>query len=146
MIVDEFSRVAQYEGVLPRVAQYIAFAKKASQLATGRYELENGDFALIHEGMTNPIEEGLFETHEKFADLQYVLIGQECVEWQVPDKLEIVRPYEAEADIAQYKGKGSVVAIPAGTFYYVLPQDAHKPGIHVDQATPCRKIVFKIKL
>ena len=146
MIVDKFENVAQYRGVLPRVEQYIAFAQQAHNLATGRYELEGGDFALIHEGMTNPVAEGLFETHERFADLQYVLIGQECVEWQAPAELEVVRPYEAEADIAQYRGKGSVVTIPAGTFYYVLPQDAHKPGVYQTQPTPCRKIVFKIKL
>ena len=146
MIVDNFAQINAYRGALPRLDQYVAFAKQAPHLMPGRYELEGGDFAIIQEGMTQPQADGLFETHQVYADVQLMLTGQEWMEWQSPEQLDCVRPYEADADIAQYRGQGSLVHIPAGVFYYVLPQDAHKPGVYPETATPFRKIVFKIKL
>ncbi len=63
--------------------------------------------------------------------------------------MSVTVPYDADKDICF----GTVdsegwIPLTQGKFVILMPSDAHKPGIHLDNETSkvVRKAVFKIKL
>jgi YhcH/YjgK/YiaL family protein len=55
-------------------------------------------------------------------------------------------PYSEEKDIAFYTAPDGerMIATP-DNFFIFFPDDAHMPGMKVDQNAPVRKVVLKVK-
>lgn len=147
MIIDQLERAQQYMRCVPELRDAVLFAKKVQEehLPVGKYRVGR-DFAFVQEGTTRTFEEGDFETHEKYLDVQILLSGQEMMEYA--DKADTVNkvPYDPEADIEWLDGTGSKISIKPGMFYLVYPKDAHKPCCHESIPTTYRKVVVKIKI
>lgn len=115
-------------------------------LPLGRYDLENGVFAIVQEYFTK--EESVYEVHKKYIDLQYVVSGEEII--YVSDINEIqecVEIYDETKDIAFYQTAQSCrkVKLEKDTFVILFPNDAHKPCISVcGNPSEVRKVVVKI--
>ena len=120
--------------------------KDLDSLPLGPVELEHGVRANIQENITKPAEEMLFETHEKYMDIHFIVSGEEKIEFCNRDQISVANPYSAEKDITQYTGSDdcSFVILRAGDFAFTSYEDAHKPNIAVDAPAKVRKIVFKI--
>lgn len=146
MIIGYMEHLADYAALLPRYQSYVEFYQQAESLEEGRYELEEGDYAVILSGTTVALEDNLFEIHESYADLQVMLEGQEEMQWERTQALVEEYPFDSERDIAQLKGTGVTVPITPGRFYYVLPSDAHKPSGHRHTPHSYKKVVFKVNL
>ncbi len=52
--------------------------------------------------------------------------------------------YNADKDFVLLEGSGNFVLMPAGTFVILTPQDAHIPGVAVDNPQPVKKVVVKV--
>lgn len=90
-------------------------------------------------------EEGSFETHEKFFDIQYVVSGREQFGVCKREGL-IVKTRNEENDLIFYEEpalSGSVL-LEAGDLIVVAPEDAHKPRIQADGPEPVKKVVVKV--
>lgn len=145
MILDTLENSQQYESLIKNLKNGIEFIFHSNHLKVGRYEFEGG-FALVQEGETCPIEEGIFETHQNYIDIQYMSKGSELLEWADVKDLKQKIPYSKEKDAAFFTGKGTVVEISEGMFYVMFPHDAHKACCHMDKKTDFRKIVVKCKI
>lgn len=99
---------------------------------------------MIQKGTTVPSDTAVFETHEAFIDVQYLVAGQEVLEWNTPSKLDIVRPYDADKDVQLYRGNGMCMTVKPGTFYILFPEDAHKACCHQTIPTEYVKVVLKL--
>lgn len=146
MIIGYMEHLADYEALLPRYQSYVDFYQQAANLAEGRYELTEGDYAVVLSGTTVALTDNLFEVHETYADLQVMLEGQEEMQWERVEVLTEEHAFDSERDIAQFKGTGVTVPITPGRFYYVLPNDAHKPSGHSEVPHSYKKVVFKVNL
>jgi len=145
MIIDYISNADQYKQVSDFAKSAFAYAKSCtSDMVDGRYDINDGMFALIMSGETTAIEEGLFETHEKYIDLQYVIEGEELLEVDDISSLLLKIPYDVEKDASFYEGTGQVLHIRNGMFYIMFPNDAHKGCKHIDKPTRYKKVVIKI--
>lgn len=158
MIVDQISSVDStfYAGLLKqhggsfklgdRLALALDFLRTGNvlELLPSRIELD-GDkvFAMIQHYNTKPKEQGFWEAHRKYIDVQYVAEGQELMGYANFDHLE-AGEYDAEKDFTLLKGEGSFVLMKAGTFVILGPQDAHMPQIAVDAPQPVKKVVIKV--
>jgi biofilm protein TabA len=60
----------------------------------------------------------------------------------------VTNPYDATKDAANYdiNTKGNYYVEDSGVLVICFPQDAHRPGIHVDGYDKVKKMVIKIKV
>ena len=158
MIVDQIENVNSsfYVGLL---RQHGGSFKLADRLALGLDFLQTGNvrelmpsrieldgdkvFAMIQHYDTKPKDQGFWEAHRKYIDIQYVVEGQELMGYAGFSHLQ-AGEYDAEKDFILLKGEGSFVFMKAGTFVILAPQDAHMPQIAVDTPQPVKKVVIKV--
>ncbi len=127
-----------------------SFLKNAdlTSLPSGRYDLEGVDlFAIIDEYTTKDEEIARFEAHRKYADIQYVILGEERIGITSLNKTKVTVPFDGEKDIVfldtlefLYK-----VASPA-KFFVFFPDDAHCPGVKNLENSKVKKVVIKVRL
>ena len=116
-------------------------------LSVGSYQILGDQVvANIQEYTTIKPEEGSFETHEKFFDIQYVVSGREQFGVCKREGL-IVKTRNEENDLIFYEEpalSGSVL-LEAGDLIVVAPEDAHKPRCITGEKCRVKKIVVKVK-
>lgn len=144
MVIDNKNNLANYEDILPGITQVMSVISSLDEYIVGRYELDSG-FYMIQEGVTIPLEENLFEAHEKYIDVQIMIEGKEMVEWANAQELQLCRSYDEIKDIKFYSGSGTPYTIESNMAYILFPTDGHKPCCHIGQiATKYKKIVIKL--
>jgi biofilm protein TabA len=133
-------------GLTQRFAQAFHFLQTTDleNAAPGRVDID-GDliFALIQEYNTKPLEQGFWEAHRKYIDIQYVVSGEEHMGYANLAQLT-AGDYDESKDFLPLHGQGSFIRLPAGMFTLFMPEDAHMPGMAVDQPQPVKKVVVKI--
>jgi YhcH/YjgK/YiaL family protein len=150
MISDTLKSANLYEPSHSRFAAGFDYLRKLpAGIADGRYEID-GDrlFALVQSYTTAPAATKKFEHHRKYADIQYVISGEEIIEHVALDGLAVETPYDATKDYGLVRDpalRSSVVLTP-GTWAIYFPQDAHKPGCAISAPTAVRKVVVKVLL
>lgn len=146
MIIDYLSNLPKYAKVLPNYEQYAELLLSIDQLSLGRHEINEFDFINIIEGETVSMDEGYFEFHQNYLDIQIVLEGEEYMQWQNIHQLQPAIDYDEVSDIGFLKGIGDTLHIEKGMFYIVYPEDAHKPGRHIDEVCQFKKAVVKVRV
>ena len=147
MIVCQYHELKKYSALLPYLDNALSRVEelKKEGLPTGRHEFQGG-FLFVQRGRTNPAEEGLYETHEKYIDVQCMVEGSEQSLYLPASALKVEKPYDPEGDIAFYTSqeKGSVLQVPAGACYAVFPEDGHMPCRHTQTPIDYVKLVIKL--
>jgi YhcH/YjgK/YiaL family protein len=146
MIYDslEHHRLYEYNERYKRAFAYILGYKDQEP---GRYDLGDGVIALVQSRPTEPREKRRFETHRRYADIQYLLEGAEVQAHTLNGGFEAPVPYNEETDVTYFRGEGKeVVTLPMKPGYFTLyfPHDYHMPII--GDGSTVRKIVMKVLL
>ena len=115
-------------------------------LSVGSYQILGDQVvANIQEYTTIKPEEGSFETHEKFFDIQYVVSGKEQFGVCKRDGL-VVKSRDEANDLIFYEEpehSGSVF-LEEGDLIVVAPEDAHKPRCQAGGPCEVKKVVVKV--
>ncbi len=144
MIVDKLDNIMFYEPMVKNLAAGMEAVNALKVLEEGRYQFEGG-FFLVQKGETKPLEDGTFEAHRKYVDVQIVMDGCEEVAWADLPDLEIEIPYNPEKDAERLNGdKSHHMLISEGMFYIAFPHDGHKPVSHTGERHQFLKIVMKL--
>ena len=69
---DKLNSYEEFKDYADMVQQFIK-RQKEENLPEGRYDLENGIFALVQKYTTKPLEGAQMESHKKYCDLQYIV-------------------------------------------------------------------------
>jgi YhcH/YjgK/YiaL family protein len=93
--------------------------------------------------VTKRQEEGRWEAHKRYIDLQAVVAGAERIGCVPAARLE-AGPYDEERDMTWLSGSGAFLPLLPGDFMLLWPGEAHMPGIALDEPVPVRKAVIKI--
>jgi biofilm protein TabA len=135
-------------GRLPDITRLVSSQAPGN---TTRIPIE-GDalYLLVQCYRTRPRDQGRFEAHQSYTDIQYICDGQECIEVcdartrlgtkpAYDDKGNIFFPLEAIA--------GERVVLRAGEGVVLFPNDAHAACLRADggEGQIVRKIVVKVK-
>ncbi len=144
MIFDKIENLKTYANAQPQFEAIIRFIEENDMkaLECGSHDVGNGVTVSIAE--YEPGTGGDFEAHRLFHDLQYAIIGGEIIEVIPTDCARNTTGYNP--DIEFFKEKvcnTTVAALDEGTFAYLTPADAHKPGVKSTYAK-IKKAVFKI--
>jgi YhcH/YjgK/YiaL family protein len=117
-------------------------------LTIGRHELEGSDlFANVDEYITKNEEDARYEAHRKYADIQYLVSGEEQIGVVPLGTTAVTEPYVDEKDIVFLSSAENNYrqAVP-GRFFVFFPEDAHRPCVKTAENSPVRKIVVKVRI
>jgi YhcH/YjgK/YiaL family protein len=114
-------------------------------LPTGRINID-GDaiYALVQEYHTKPMEQGKWESHRRYIDIQYIVSGGELINYGNLSQMKL-GDYETDRDFQPMTGEGQLIELPAGSFMVFFPQDAHMPGLAKTTPSMVKKIVVKCR-
>jgi biofilm protein TabA len=150
MIYDSINQLGRYD--VPMAREIMAFLKehRADDLPVGEIEIRGRElFVRPAEYQTRLPEEGRFETHQVYMDLQYVLKGAEIMQFAPSDRLTPATSYDVQGDYQFFMAGKDItdVVVRAGEFVVYYPGEAHRPMCqHGLGAESVKKLVFKIKM
>lgn len=117
-------------------------------LDEGRHELRDGIYAIVKQYAPGDAATKRFETHVRYADVQFVLEGGETVLVAPREGLAVVEDRLAGDDVRFHaepppESIREVKLLGGDGFLLLLPEDAHKPECHCGFASG-RKCIVKI--
>lgn len=152
MIFDRIENSDFYENLGEKWKKVFAFLKsyKGQKLAD-RTEIDGENiYAIVQqEYATREENENAWESHQKYADVQYIFEGEELFGIAQSKNLKLLTNYDEEKDVQFYKGTKSenFLSVSSGEFLILFPQDAHLPACHPKKGARLNKrIVVKVKL
>lgn len=118
------------------------------KLKTGRYELDwDNLFVNVDEYMTKDKEDCLFEAHKKYADIQYLVYGEEKIGTTDLNGTKEIIPYNSNKDIAFFSASQNNFRLAdPERFFIFFPDDLHCPCVKKEKNSKVRKIVIKVRL
>lgn len=150
MIYDLKENLQQYKGISKNLDCAIRYLLDTdfTDMNTGKYSVQGDDvFALVQAPDTRDRAAALWESHQNYIDIQYLLCGEEKIGFQNTGLLTVSQPYDAQKDIAFYQdnGQGFFVNLVPNTFVICFPADAHMPLVCAPQPQQIKKVVVKVK-
>lgn len=147
MIIDKTENLTIYERLLPNLRSGLqAIGSMGKDMETGKYEFEGGYF-LVQEGETRPVDDGDYEVHRKYLDVQIILSGSEEVAWNDISELKTTEDYDSEKDKEMLSGASEhLFTVTEGMCWIAFPHDAHKACRDTGKRRMYKKIVMKLPL
>ena len=146
MIRDRLEHAYLYYAVHKRFQQAFEYIHSIDihSIPVGRHEIDGANlYALVQEYDTKLKEQGKWEAHRRYIDLQYVTQGAEGFGYANIHRLQ-QGEYDASKDFLPLQGGGDLITVKSGYFILLMPEDAHMPGMAIGEPAPIRKIVLKI--
>ena len=148
MILDVLENAHRYFELNKGFAKGFEFLKRPDlkELPADRYEID-GDlvYAIVAKDPGREKEDALLESHEKYIDIQLILVGTDNMGWK-PRSLckQPSGEYDQEADLQFFADEPDAwLATQSGAFAIFFPEDAHMPLISSGQL---HKVVVKVIL
>ena len=149
MIQDNIKNASSYYYLGERFEKGFEYLQRTDilELKNGRYEIDGTDvFVNIQDYQTKSLEDGRFEAHKKYADIQYIVKGSEKMGYGLMKDFKPVTFYDETNDIMFLEGSGEFIHANSGDFIIFMPQEAHMPCISVQESSYVKKAVVKVKI
>ena len=149
MVLDKIENKNLYVSMHPLFKQAFDFLDEylKNPKGAGKYEIAGDDlFVTVSDSKTR--EEGFYEVHDKYIDIQVMIDGEEKVYCDWRDVLEAETEFDREKDVQFLKdGNGNIEFLfKKGEFIILYPWDAHKPSMAINAPEAITKMVFKVKV
>jgi len=151
MIFDNIKNAEQYYSYGDRFQKALEFfsVTDISMLENGTHEIDGKNiYAIVSEYETKPLEEGKWESHLKYYDVQYVSSGAEKIGYVYKEKMKLLLEYSTESDFMLWETKGTnsenFLTVNAGDFLIFGPDDVHMPSIMITEPIKVKKVVIKV--
>lgn len=151
MLKDNIKNAQNYYNLSERIKLGLEYLENTvfSELENGKYEISGKEvFAIIQEYNSKPQSEGDFEAHKKYADIQYIIEGEELLGVCDVENFSPITDYDDEKDIVFLTSKNDVkpdfIHLKEKEFVIFMPKDAHKPSLAVESPSYVRKAVIKV--
>ena len=147
MIFDTLENIKNYEG-LGRVYAALKFLSETdfTKMELGRYELSGDDiFYMVQRYETDP-DKTIAEAHKKYIDIQFMVDGEEIIGVAPITCEKTEAEAKPENDVWFYECKTEPLTLIKNSFMVLYPNDLHCPGVAVDGAKACHKVVVKVKV
>lgn len=149
MIIDKLENTELYSGLGERIFKALLFLKTNTfpEMKDGRYEIDGSNiYATISRYQTKPVENGKWESHRKYIDVQFVAEGEEKIGYSYIERMKVIKKYDDEKDIQFLEGAGDFITVNKNAFVILYPSDVHMPGIQINEAVKILKVVVKVKI
>jgi biofilm protein TabA len=115
----------------------------------GEHEIDGRNLFVRVMSTLKGLDENIFETHRIYADLQYVVLGEELMQIVPSDQLVPNIAYNSEGDYQFFTASKFIsdLVFRNGDFAVFFPGEAHRPSNpYQNFSGPYKKLVFKIKI
>ena len=149
MIKDNIKNAKEYYYLGQRFQKGFEYLENTDilNLENGKYEIEGDDiFVSVQDYQTKPLNEGKFEAHRKYADIQFLAKGNEKMGFGDIENFKPNTFYDDAKDIIFLEGRGDFIEVKSGDFVIFMPQDAHMPCIENNDSVYVKKAVVKVKI
>ncbi len=149
MILDHLQNAPTYHLLNPRFERAFAYLRDTdfSKLDPGRHDLDGDNlFALLQSYPTKSEDQGRWESHRTYIDIQYLIGGRERIGIAPLHTMTISEPYSAEKDLAFYTGSGHFFPLDTNYFAVFFPHDVHMPSLRLHASSQVTKVVLKVVL
>jgi len=151
MIVDRIENIGLYAGLPERLRKALEILQDdgLADKQDGQYQVDgNNIFYIVERYRTVEAQQGKFEAHRKYIDIQVVLDGAEMIGWAPVDQLEVAEPYNPERDylLLETPKTFTQVKLAKGMFTIFFPSDAHMPRCHSNIVSDVVKVVVKVRV
>lgn len=111
-----------------------------------RVDLGGGVFALEQVYHTKPRDQGKWESHLAYIDIQVIFAGEEFMEVVDVAALTVTENLTPTKDLLFYAPfhHGSVLRTGAGAVAVFFPVDGHRPSLSTETPSLIRKTVVKV--
>ena len=151
MIFSKFEELGVYKGINPNLDIAIDYLQTAdkSNLQVGRFPISGDDiYALVSEYNTRSLDEGKYETHKKYLDIQCLIEGSEHI--LVAEKQHLISSGYDEATDKEHYADGTeevCVTVSPERALILFPHDAHKACCMIDNRRKAvKKLLLKVKI
>ena len=149
MIIDSLKNAKFYYPLGERIARGLKFLEEndLSKFENGKYEIDGDElFVSVQDYETKTLEQGKFEAHRKYLDIQFLIKGTERLGFGKTQDYQPVTDYDEQKDIVFLDGTGDFATAREGDFLIFAPSDVHMPCITVDAPAYVKKAVVKVLL
>jgi len=149
MIVDQLENSALYGSLSTRLAAAFNYLISANlnTIEVGKYEIEGSEvFAMVSEYKPKNEADAKWEAHQNYADVQYIVSGEEKLGYAPLETMEIKEAYNPDKDIIILNGSGDYITATPGTFLVFFPHDAHQPCVTTGLDCTVKKVVVKVRV
>ncbi len=149
MIFDEIQNSELYYGLGEKIGKALKFLRESdfSDMEPGRIDIDGDDiFALVQKYSTILPDDGKWEAHRKYIDIQYVAKGSEDFGFVNIEYLDPMSDYDSEKDIQWFEGDGDFLQLHENEFVIVYPHEAHMPKLTIEEQEEVLKVVVKVSL
>jgi biofilm protein TabA len=148
MILGTLIDSVRYYGLLPGIQQGFEFLQSVDlpNLPDGRIDIDGQRiFAIIARGEGRGPSASALEYHRRYADIQYVIAGDEVFGWSPTHACRLTSgPFDVEQDIGFFRDGPSIwCPVRREQFVLFLPEDAHAP---LAGTGPIHKVVVKVQV
>lgn len=151
MIKDNIQNAENYFNISERVKLGLKFLLDTdfSTAKNGKYTIvKNEVFAIIQSYTSKPKNEGKYEAHKKYIDIQYIIEGEEQIGVSDIENFSVDTEYDKEKDIVFLKQKKDVkidfIKLKENEFAIFTPRDVHMPSIMLNNSCFIKKVVVKL--
>ncbi len=147
MIYDKLSNALKYKGIHPNLDIALDYIHAHLDDMPEKVELKGNDvraFKNVYE--TVPEEQGYFEAHAEFADIQILRQGHEYIGVSSIDILQVHEVREGKDFWALHGPEEARLLMDDSVFVVVFPGEGHKLKIQVNGPEQIRKTVFKVRV
>lgn len=149
VVIDHIKNASLYYSAGERIATALRFLEENdfSKMEPGRYEIDGPNiYFLVQHYESKPIEEGKWEAHRRYIDIQFVAEGEELIGHANTKQLKISQEYSEDKDFSLFEGEGKYYKVKEGMFMIFTPEDAHMPCIAQTFPQTIKKVVVKIRI
>jgi YhcH/YjgK/YiaL family protein len=146
MIIDILANSHLYRGLSPGIDRAFDYLHQTdlSALELGDHEIDGEKiYARVLTYTTRPMEQGVWEAHRRYLDLQVIVEGQERICYAPLNRL-VHGDYTEAKDFWQLSGNGDALLLLPGGFMLLWPTDGHMPNLATEAPAPVKKVVVKI--
>lgn len=124
-----------------------AKANPLAEYEKGSHEI-NGKrlFVNIVEYTTTTPENRFWEAHKQYLDLHLILRGQEQIDLNFIQNMNLGEYKEEDDYLAMEGEKNCSVILREGDFLICWPNDGHRTAVEVDGPETVKKAIFKIQI
>ncbi|WP_165452576.1 YhcH/YjgK/YiaL family protein [Paenibacillus thalictri] len=149
MIYDHVDNAELYVALHEKFAAAFQYLQEQplDTMKPGKYEIEGDElFLLLQSYPTRPLEQGFWEAHRRYIDIQVMLEGTERMGVAQTGRMTVTEDHLEEKDYKVLTGEGDFLDVRAGCFTIFFPGDAHMPCLAAGSSQQIRKAVFKVKI
>ncbi|MCF8262500.1 MAG: YhcH/YjgK/YiaL family protein [Melioribacteraceae bacterium] len=149
MIFDSIENAEIYYGLGERFETAFEYLKNCdfNSLPLEKVEIDGENiFALPQKYITKNDDEARWESHRKYVDIQYMASGSENMGYVLEDYLDQTDEYDDARDVEFFDGEGDYLQLNGGEFVVFFPDDAHKPGLKIEEKEEVFKVVIKVRI